>query len=77
MGRDRANIPSKGPRIIDLDLILYDNLILETTELTLPHPSMRERTFVLAPLAEIAPALVDPVTGSTITELLQALAGYN
>jgi 2-amino-4-hydroxy-6-hydroxymethyldihydropteridine diphosphokinase len=72
-GRDRANAPAKGPRIIDLDLILYDNLTLETPELTLPHPAMRDRLFVLAPLAEIAPDLIDPVTGLTIASLLAQL----
>ena len=77
MGRDRANTPAKGPRIIDLDLILYDSLTLETPELTLPHPAMRDRAFVLAPLAEIAPDLLDPVTGNTIAALLQLLPGCN
>ncbi len=69
-GRDRANAPAKGPRILDLDLILYDTLRLETPELTLPHPAMRDRLFVLAPLAEIAPNLIDPVTSLTVAELL-------
>jgi len=75
MGRDRSNVPAKGPRIIDLDLILYDGLSLKTPELTLPHPAMRERAFVLAPLAEIAAHWIDPETGSAIAALLQALTG--
>ena len=50
MGRDRSTAPPKGPRIIDLDLLLYNDLIVQTPELTLPHPSLHERRFVLAPL---------------------------
>jgi 2-amino-4-hydroxy-6-hydroxymethyldihydropteridine diphosphokinase len=73
LGRDRASAPAKGPRIIDLDLILYGNLTLETPELTLPHPAMRDRLFVLAPLAEIAPNLTDPLTGHSIATLLAQL----
>ena len=66
MGRDRAVVtdaeqsgaaPIKGPRIIDLDLLLMDDLVLDADELTLPHPAMAERRFVLEPLAEIAPAM--------------------
>jgi 2-amino-4-hydroxy-6-hydroxymethyldihydropteridine diphosphokinase len=62
-----------GPRTLDLDLLLYDRLILETPTLTLPHPRMAERAFVLVPLAEIAPDWVHPVTGSAIDRLLQAV----
>lgn len=77
MGRDR-NPPTesriKGPRIIDLDLLLVDAQILDSPVLTLPHPEMAHRRFVLEPLAEIAPGLLHPVTGLTIAELLARLA---
>jgi 2-amino-4-hydroxy-6-hydroxymethyldihydropteridine diphosphokinase len=62
-----------GPRILDLDLLLFDNLIWETPTLKIPHPGMRERAFVLVPLAEIAPNWVDPVTQKTITQLLETV----
>jgi 2-amino-4-hydroxy-6-hydroxymethyldihydropteridine diphosphokinase len=62
-----------GPRSLDLDLLLYDDLILDTPALQLPHPRMRERAFVLLPLAEIAPNWVEPVSGKAIAELLQAV----
>lgn len=62
-----------GPRTLDLDLLFYDDLILETPELQIPHPRCRERAFVLIPLAEIAPDWRDPVTGKTIRELLGEL----
>ena len=63
----------KGPRIIDLDQLLVDDVALDTDELTLPHPAMAERRFVLEPLAEIAPAMVDPVSGRTVAEMLARL----
>lgn len=62
-----------GPRSLDLDLLLYDDLILDTPTLQLPHPRMRSRGFVLLPLAEIAPNWVEPVSGKAIAELLQAV----
>jgi 2-amino-4-hydroxy-6-hydroxymethyldihydropteridine diphosphokinase len=71
MGRDRAAAPAKGPRVIDLDLLLMGDLIISTSELTLPHPAMAERRFVLEPLAEIAPAMVDPVSGQTVLAILE------
>jgi 2-amino-4-hydroxy-6-hydroxymethyldihydropteridine diphosphokinase len=73
MGRDRASVPAKGPRMIDLDLLLMDDVVLQTDELTLPHPAMAERRFVLEPLAEIAPAMINPGSGRTAAELLARL----
>jgi len=61
------------PRSLDLDLLLYDDLILDTPFLQLPHPRMHERAFVLVPLAEIAPHWRDPVSGHLIAQLVQAV----
>jgi len=71
MGRDRTSAPPKGPRIIDLDLLLYGDAVLTTPELTLPHPAMHQRAFVLAPLAEIAPTMIHPLLHSTVADLLK------
>ncbi len=72
-GRNRAAMAPKSARTLDLDLLLYDNRVIRTANLSLPHPELAERRFVLAPLAEIAPALVHPVCNKTIAALLAEL----
>ena len=67
-GRTRPSL--MAPRTLDLDLILFGNERIDEPGLTVPHPRFRERLFVLEPLAEVAPGLVDPDTGKTISDLL-------
>ena len=71
MGRQR--LQKKGPRVIDIDILLFSDQIIDSPELTVPHPAMHQRRFVLEPLAEIAPALRHPVLDKTIAELLGEL----
>ena len=73
MGREREGAIPKGPRVIDLDLLLYGDWVLWAEELILPHPRMEERRFVLEPLAEIAPGMVHPVLGLTVQKMLERL----
>jgi len=72
-GRDRSHGIVKGPRTLDLDLLLYDDVVMTTPELTLPHPEMHTRRFVLEPLAAIAPEWTHPVLQQTVQQLLQKL----
>jgi 2-amino-4-hydroxy-6-hydroxymethyldihydropteridine diphosphokinase len=65
--------PRYGPRLIDIDLLLYDDLIIDTPELVVPHPRMAERAFVLVPLAEIAPDLRPPTLQADVRSLAAAL----
>lgn len=70
--------PFKGAaRTLDLDLVLFGDWVLDEPGLAVPHPRFRERSFVLEPLAGIAPTLVDPVTGRTVGKLWEELAGFS
>jgi 2-amino-4-hydroxy-6-hydroxymethyldihydropteridine diphosphokinase len=71
MGRQR--VQKKGPRTIDIDILLFGDTIINSPELTIPHPAMHQRRFVLEPLAEIAPEIAHPVLKKTIRELRDAL----
>ncbi len=71
MGREKS--PKWGPRIIDLDILLFDDMVLKEDELEIPHPLMHERDFVLRPLCEIAPDKIHPLLKMRICDLMQRL----
>jgi 2-amino-4-hydroxy-6-hydroxymethyldihydropteridine diphosphokinase len=68
----RVRTVSKGPRTLDIDILLYGRAVIRSARLEIPHPRMGERRFVLAPLAELAPGLRHPLTRKTIREMLEA-----
>jgi 2-amino-4-hydroxy-6-hydroxymethyldihydropteridine diphosphokinase len=72
-GRDRAAGFANGPRTLDLDILLFDDRKISEPGLEIPHPRLAERTFVLVPLCEIAPRLVAPADGATVSQLLDRL----
>jgi len=72
LGRQR--VVDKGPRTLDIDIVLFGNSVIETPRLHVPHPRMQDRRFVLEPLAELAPELCHPLTRRTIREMLAATA---
>jgi 2-amino-4-hydroxy-6-hydroxymethyldihydropteridine diphosphokinase len=73
--RGRIRPHANATRTLDLDLILFGDNVLDEPDLVVPHPRFRERLFVLEPMAEIAPDLVDPVTGKTVKELMELVSG--
>ncbi|TVR00565.1 MAG: 2-amino-4-hydroxy-6-hydroxymethyldihydropteridine diphosphokinase [Spirochaetaceae bacterium] len=72
-GRDRRVERPKGPRTLDIDILLYGDRRISESDLQIPHPGMMERRFVLEPLLEIAPDLVHPVTGEQVSAVLERL----
>lgn len=73
LGRVRVPGEKWGPRTIDLDVLLYGDAVIDEPGLTVPHPRMHERRFVLEPLAEIAPEVIHPVLKKSVREMLKAL----
>ncbi len=74
-GRIREGAVRRGPRSIDIDILLFGNIVMNTLQLTIPHPRITERRFVLEPLLEIAPEVRHPVTGQPLRKYLNALTG--
>lgn len=77
MGREKKSDGTYHDRVIDIDILLYDNRVIEHSGLIVPHPLMQERLFVMAPLAEIAPFERHPLLGRTFMELADSLRDLN
>jgi 2-amino-4-hydroxy-6-hydroxymethyldihydropteridine diphosphokinase len=75
LGRTRVGVVPRGPRIIDIDILLFGSLVMQTEKLTIPHPRMLERRFVLEPLTEIASGLYYPGTHDLISRRLVGVSG--
>ncbi len=73
LGRDRSAVQPKGARTIDIDILLYGRMIIVSDSLVVPHSGIRERMFVLLPLTELDPSLIDPLSGRLFTEYLAEL----
>ena len=73
LGRDRNHYLPKGPRIIDIDILLFGRRIVDQEGLRIPHPRLKERQFVLIPLLELAPELKDPISARPLAESLRRL----
>lgn len=72
-GLGRTPAARWGPRLIDIDILFYDDIILESLKIIIPHPRLHERAFVLVPLADIAPQLVHPMLGKTVSAMRDAI----
>ncbi len=73
MGRDRSTVVAQGPRVIDIDILLYGDRIIHEPDLTVPHPDRTARRFVLTPLLELEPGIRDPRTGTLFALALNTL----
>ena len=76
-GRDRSHAVPNGPRTLDLDILLFGDLVISEPGIEIPHPRLAQRAFVLVPLNEIAPAGIDPCSGSSVTRLLERLSSQS
>jgi 2-amino-4-hydroxy-6-hydroxymethyldihydropteridine diphosphokinase len=75
LGRNRIREMRMGPRTLDIDILLYGSLVLNTAKLTIPHPRIRERAFMLVPLLQLAPGVRDPLSGEPYRDALDRVSG--